>query len=499
MGGALTFPAGSTLTLTASGDNTYGQILAPGEAVSLTSGLTINVNVPNTATFSGSPLQVISGAGASGNTVLVNSLNPRYSFTALNNSSDPAGHSTSNNVLLFPAIVAALPPASPAAGAGNAFNAALPGATGDLLLVQSLVSALGSLAAIAAAQEQFAPIVNGDNAMMSLQVLDSFQNRWQTNLLRARGADICYDRFDPAGCPTVCNPCSGSGRANAWNGEGFWADVFAYGADQHTRQRIEGYDAQTFGVMGAWQQRIYEHWQAGLGLGYAHTHVSGDAGQIAANHLNINTVEATAFLGYNKGPWFLDSFFTTDWNDYDGYRHIVFAGVDRVASSDYDGQGYSLLFSGGYNFYFGKVFTITPLASIQFQKLHIDGYTESGAGALDLVQESQHYNVIESGLGVMLGSGFMPIENCCSILNSEVHAIWYYDLETFLYRNTSYFSGGGPAFDTIGTRPGRSKLDLGISSTIFTARGLSLQLGYDAYFRSNYIGQEGNLSISYRI
>lgn len=498
MGGALTFPAGSSFTLTASGDNTFGQILAVGQALSLTSGLTVNVNVPNTAAFSGAPLQVISGEGASGNTVLVNSLNPRYSFTALNNASDPAGHGTSNNVLLFPAIVPALPPGTTGSGAGSAFDAAVAGGTPDMLFVQGLVNGLGSSAAIAAAQMQFAPIVNGDNAFMSFQALNQFQNTWGNNLLRARAANICFDRCAPAGSPTLCDPCTESGRKNAWNGDGIWFEGFGYNADQDTRQDIAGFDAQTFGFMGAVQRPISEFWQAGIGLGYARTNISGDESTAAANHLRINTLEGTLYLGYNRGAWFLDGLFTVDWNDYTGLRSITFPGFNRIANSHYDGEGYSLLFSSGYNIYFNRSFTVTPLASIQFQKLDIDEYTESGADSLDLVQDSQNYNVIRSGLGLRAGFPITPLFNFSSILYSEIHAMWYYDIEEFRYNNTSRFQGGGPAFDTEGVRPARSEIDLGISSTIYAFANFSLQLGYDAYVRNNYLGQEANLSLSYR-
>ncbi len=498
MGGALTFPASSSFTLTASSDTTFGQILAVGQALSLTSGLTVNVDVPNTAVFSGAPLQVISGEGASGNTVLVNSLNPRYSFTALNSSADPAGNGTSNNVILFPAIVSAIPPGSTGSGAVGAFDAAAAGATGDMLFVQGLVNGLGSLAAIAAAQAQFVPIVNGDNAIMSFQALNQFQNNWTNNLLRARAADICFDRCAPAGCPTHCDPCTESGRKNAWNGNGIWFDGFGYHADQDTRQEIAGFDAQTFGFMGAIQRPISEFWQAGFSLGYARSHINGDDSTAAANSMRINTLEGTLYLGYNRGPWFLDSLFTFDWNDYTGSRSITFPGLNRIANSNYHGEGYSLLFSSGYNIYFNRSLTVTPLASMQFQKLHIDGYTESGAESLNLVQDAQNYDVIRSGLGLMAGSPITPVFFCCDILYTEVHAIWYYDIEGFQYKNTSRFQGGGPAFVTEGVSPARSEIDLGISSTIYAVANLSFQLGYDAYIRNNYLGQVGNLSVSYR-
>jgi len=62
---------------------------------------------------------------------------------------------------------------------------------------------------------------------------------------------------------------------------------------------------------------------------------------------------------------------------------LVGSSINRIAKAEYDGQQYTAYGEAGYYIPAGNI-NLTPLASLQYTRLHLDGYTETGADALNL-------------------------------------------------------------------------------------------------------------------
>lgn len=515
--GAVTFPSGAQITVRALSDLVFGNISAPGSAINFTTGLQVNMLVDNSVVLSGVPLQVVTGTsgtfGPGSAPITVTSDNVRFTFTGLN----PAG---TGNVLIFPTVVPGILPTPVATPVATAFDQAglivagtLPavaltqpaailnfGLPGDFLFVQQRVTALNNLFEIGNAQAQFAPIVDGADAIMSMEALNQFQGLWQSNLMKARTAKMCFKCDDPcrslAPCSNSCKPCAAlASGENVWNGEGLWIDGFGYTAHQSTRMFVPGYKANMYGAMMGIQHPISEHWQFGVSGGYASTHVNGKGIQI--NGSRIGTTEGTFYLGYNCDSWFFDHFFSYGWNRYKDFRNIIFPGFARVARANYHGQEYAYLFSGGHNFFFESGFTVTPLASLELQKLRMEGYTETGAISLNLIQRPQRYGVVQPGLGLMVG---YPVYFGCATLYTEVHGKWLYDVFDYRIKNRSTFAGAanGPLFETRGVSPSPTQINAGASTTLYAVGNLSLKASYEMNYRHHFMSHAGKASIGYK-
>lgn len=497
--GSVTFPANASITVRALSDTVFGRINAPGSAINFTTGLQVNMLVDNTVILSGTPLQVVTGTsgtfGPSSAPITVTSNNVRFTFTGLN----PAG---TGNVLVFPTVVpAVIPPGLPPAVIPviATIDALALGATGDLLTIQAALTALNDLEAIAFAAAQLAPTLNGGDAFMSFEAVSQMQNAWQSNLAKARTANMCYTSCDPmclSQCQPACDPCDPCCKPaceTAWNGEGVWIEGFGSGSRQGTRSLIPGFDAKTGGGMVGIQRPISQDWQVGISGGYAHTNIQGKGG-IQRNATKIETPAGTLYLGYTEGPWFLDNFATYAWNRYKGYRHIVFPGIDRTANAKYHGREFAALVSGGYNFSYRCGVTITPLASIQYLRLKIGGYTETGALAINLIQRPQRYEVVQTGLGMMLGYPF-PLD--CGTLYAEIHGKWLRDVKHYHVNISSKLLGGGPFFNVQGVSPVRHQGNVGLSTTFFTAGNWAIKGSYECYFRTKYTNHQGRATVAY--
>lgn len=513
IGNSLTFATSPVINLTTQSDTNHGMINV-GAIVSFPndgSNLTVNAHVPLNASFSGNPIAIVEGgAGGTGPItspttgipVVVTSDLPRIKFTGENPVN--MGGVNSGRVFITPSIVPAPIPPGPGQCIASAFENAALGATGDLAAVQAILNALSiidpTLKLVGAAEAQMAPIVNGDTVAMSFEAINQFQNLWSNNLVRARAVNICYNPSNL--CDLVRgDDCCGFREELPWNGEGVWLDTFGYFPDQKKRHDILGYDADMYGVMLAVQRPLCNDVQVGIGGGYAHTKIRGKgdpAAGFAFNGNKINTGDATLYLGYSPGCWYVDTFLSGAWNRYEGFRHITFPGLDHVANSKYNGQEYAALISTGYLFSC-NCFNITPIASLQYAHLHLDGYTETGDGlgsSLNLRQKSQQYDTLQTGLGLMVG---YSLDTCLGLLYLEAHSKWLYNCIDYRIRNlASLTSIPCTCCTTNGVTAGRSILETGIGATLFTCGNFGLNATYEFTYREDFTAHEATLSAVYR-
>jgi len=224
--------------------------------------------------------------------------------------------------------------------------------------------------------------------------------------------------------------------------------------------------------------------RAGLGLGYAQSVINGN---MYGDSTDVNSYQTTAYIGHERGPWFIRGSASMGWNDYSSERPIVFPGVDRTANAHYSGQDYTVLANTGYHISAPQKFTVTPLASLQYSRVNIDGYTETDAGDIDLQVQPQGYDFVESGLGTKVerdfsyhGWMFVP----------EVHAEWLYELNNPALDETAKFTAAvSPSFTTPGLKTDPDMFHMGAGLTVLSCAcsttKMSLEAGYDYYWTND--------------
>ena len=132
----------------------------------------------------------------------------------------------------------------------------------------------------------------------------------------------------------------------------------------------------------------------------------------------------------------------------------------------------------------------------------MDGYTETGAGDINLQVASQSYNFLESGLGVNVARHF-DLEGGRDLL-PEIHFKWLHELLNPNIQNTAIFTATGSAsFVTSGLNTAPDTLDIGAGLTLLSCgcseRTWSVEGLYDFYWRSqNYSAHQVTLAASYR-
>ncbi|MBE3144628.1 MAG: autotransporter outer membrane beta-barrel domain-containing protein, partial [Planctomycetes bacterium] len=336
----------------------------------------------------------------------------------------------------------------------------------DLVDVLAPIGAIADPVAVVNAVAQLAPSTPSLAApLVTFRGIRQFQNLWSSRL------DMCREVSEP----NKENPdCRDNEPRNGW-----WLKGFGYSGNQDAREGFTGYNARTLGTMIACDTPIGLDTRAGLGFGYARSTINGETFDASTE---FDSYQAIAYIGHEDGPWFVNGSASFGWNEYSSMRHIEFPGVDRKATTKYSGQDYSAFVSTGFHLSAPQEFTITPLASLQYTRMHLDGYTERGAGDIDLKAKSQDYDFLESGLGVKVERYFSDRNGTSYV--PEGHFNWFHELSNPELKQTAkYTAAGSGSFTTPGLKTADDMFNVGGGLTLLScacsATTWSLEAVYD--------------------
>jgi outer membrane autotransporter protein len=206
---------------------------------------------------------------------------------------------------------------------------------------------------------------------------------------------------------------------------------------------------------------------------------------------NRGDSDIDAFIGSLYGSWFteryyLDASLSYGYQEYENNRNVTVGAIHRNANSDHDGSIFSGYLEGGYNVSFGR-WMLGPFASLNYLYLDEDGFTESGAGSLDLSVDDRQTDALFSQLGTVV-AGRLAYENF--ELMPEVRLAWKYDFDIDDQVITSAFAGApGVKFSIDGQDVERNSLVVEVGATLFHKNGLSIPVKYAAEFQDGYTAQ----------
>ncbi|MFA6356508.1 MAG: autotransporter domain-containing protein [Candidatus Omnitrophota bacterium] len=466
--GIYTQNAGSTLSLDADSASSFGYVTSASNAVVNTES-TVHVNVggylPNNAT-----LKVVDGAGGTGvKAPAVTSSNPKYSFSA--SSADGDLILTVNRSGAGLGFVSDATTSNEAAAAEVLDNITNP--SGDM---QNVLDTLDSMDAAAV----------GQSLLTMTPVVDSgVTNTSNTAIAQFLGATV--QRIEGLFARLHADGTGVSTGSKGSNGFEAWGKGFGESAKQDARGPSNGYSATIWGTaLGGDLPVSDDRIRLGASGGYA---FSGINSKDNSGSTDINSYQAAFYSAYldPDRPYYFNSTFSFAYNTYRGGRNIDIGPVRRIANASYKGQQYSVLLDGGYTIK-TKTVNITPIASIQYLRLHLSGYTETGADALNLSVASQDYDLLESGLGMKFDRPF-PVS--FGSLVPEVHIRWLHDYITDKQATTSTFAGGGGSFATNGFSPARNALNVGGRLALVTKGNWSFDANYDFEYKEDYASHTG--------
>lgn len=479
--GALALPAAGVINTTIFSETDYGQIVPVG-AATIGNNLQINVTVTGLIANGTSFNIVDATSGTTGSVVIATSMTPSYAFSAAPSTAGLVTITTTQ----IPLVVVIGPGPGPVVPVIAPVIDALP-VTPDTQPVLDAIAALPTPAAVTDALAQLAPAVaNLAAPHVIFRATERFQDLMLAHLDGPCGQGRPEDRREiRRETAEACEPEDLRPH--------FWASVSGYYGDQDNEDGFEGYDSRVVGGTVAFDVPLSATAHTGVGVTYLRSTLDAETYE---NDSDIESYQVTAFLRYAPDDWFINGFLTYGMDDYESTRRILFPGVDETALADYSGHQYTALAATGYHFYLDDEGTIlTPAVTLQYTRLHVDAYTETGAGAINLDTSEQNYDFVQAGIGAKLARDYVLSGG--DVVRPELHARWLHSLGDDTMTNTATFTGGGPAFTVDGLQTDANLYEVGLGLVFVGDETWSLETGYDYHWNSeNYAAQRAMLTLA---
>ncbi|WP_169545044.1 autotransporter family protein [Novispirillum itersonii] len=284
---------------------------------------------------------------------------------------------------------------------------------------------------------------------------------------------------------------TGVASGETLKGLGVWGQGFGSTATQQERKAVSGYDADTYGLAFGVDARVADPVRAGVSFAYARTGVDS-TGDRTGSGQDIDSYITSLYGTYTGKRWYVDGALTYGVHSYDSTRQVAIAGAAaQTLTADYTGQQWGARAEAGMPLTFGAV-VVTPLASLAYNTLKQDGYTETG-GAAALGVGSSSTDSIRSGLGGKVSARVATVGNWEVIPNAR--AVWNHEFNGSAPDQTSAFVAGGASFTTPGTDIAADHLTLGLGVDVASVRNTTLSVKYDADIADRYLSHTASLQL----
>jgi outer membrane autotransporter protein len=183
---------------------------------------------------------------------------------------------------------------------------------------------------------------------------------------------------------------------------GLWArGNYSFG-DKDTTAASPGFDAEQWALVGGIDYRLSDKAVIGAALSYGAATIDFDPH--SEGGLDTQSWAASLYgSAYAAKNFYFDGIVNIASSGYDADRNISYIDgsglVNADAAGDTDGMTYSAGLSGGYDFLVGGL-TLSPNLGVFYIDATIDGFTEEGAGGLNLVYDEQKFKSLTANIGV---------------------------------------------------------------------------------------------------
>jgi len=260
--------------------------------------------------------------------------------------------------------------------------------------------------------------------------------------------------------------------------------------DQDPTSRDLGFDFYTAGMTAGVDYRVTDQLILGAALGYLRTKSTFDA---SGGDSRINGYSVSVYGNYYPvEKLYLDGIATFGWNEYRNERNIAGA---FTADSNTDGTQFAISVSTGYDFNAGAL-TFGPTVRVNYVRVHIDGYRETGADAFNLKIGSQTIESVTSAVG---GDVRYAISTAWAVLVPQLSFEWEHE-----YKGNSRTVTAGVLADpatSVAVRtasPDRDYANLGASLSATFTGGVAAFVNYHVVLgRANFTSHAFNTGIRF--
>ncbi|MCB2055285.1 MAG: autotransporter outer membrane beta-barrel domain-containing protein [Geminicoccaceae bacterium] len=212
--------------------------------------------------------------------------------------------------------------------------------------------------------------------------------------------------------------------------------------DKDDTSEVEGFDFDTGNLVAGIDYRITPSLIAGVAIGYSRFEADFDSTIDSPGGQSLdNDSYSVSLYGtyYTEQGLFIDGVGRIGYGDYESDRHIFIPNpggvdidgdgnpdgdIDRKARGDFDSLFFDVGLTAGYDIPLGGA-TVTPRVAVSYARAEIDGFSEKGAGGLNLEFDDQTAESFTTTIGAQAS---MPLSFDFGVLTPSVNAAWVFEL-----------------------------------------------------------------------
>nr|WP_244629787.1 autotransporter outer membrane beta-barrel domain-containing protein [Martelella limonii] len=272
-----------------------------------------------------------------------------------------------------------------------------------------------------------------------------------------------------------------------------WSRALGSGATQDSQGDASGYTQSTGGLQIGGQAELSDGWFLGSGLTYESSWFRNDNG---AQKLSQDSFVGAVALKKEIGPWLFGLVGGGGYNWGDSRRYINLDTLSATATGNPDSAMFFGRFRASYEIALGDAYYMRPRVDLDVINMHQYGYTETGAGALNLMVDGNSDTAFGITPGIEFGARIPFLEDWPARLYGDLGVSF---ISADEWETTSRFAGlssmeSFSTFTPIADTVGHVTLGLDLAKR----QGMELKLQYDGSFADDYRSHTGSLRFGYR-
>ena len=209
----------------------------------------------------------------------------------------------------------------------------------------------------------------------------------------------------------------------------------------------------------------------GLALGYTKTGADTFGG-----NLDVDSYQLAGYGGWERDALYLNGEVDFGYHRTGSERLVTVGALSGVATGDYNGYNVGTTLEAGKHFNISDATTVTPFIGLSYQHSNRDGFTETGAGALNLAVKSDSQDSLRTSIGVQVATTVTHNQTELTPYASVAYARENLDSTSTLQAGLS--SVPNTTFQVDGTKLDRNRLQINAGFTGKISDSTSFNVGY---------------------
>jgi autotransporter-associated beta strand protein len=274
---------------------------------------------------------------------------------------------------------------------------------------------------------------------------------------------------------------------------GVFLRPFGVLASQAAGSERTGYSSSTGGLTGGLTFRPNPGLTLGLAPGYFTQSVKMKT--LGGANGTVSDFSLALMGSYRRGDWFVEGLVRGGYDVMNANRTIAIPSTTLAAKANWTGWNATAAVDSGYDFHLGET-TLGPVASVEWQNLRQNPYSESRAGALGLSINGRSDQSLTTTLG---GRIFRKFETKIGAVTPEARLAWegqWIGAPRSIFASFDGNSQSGFTTKTAFHNYNAALVDAGVSVAMSQSLCATVRVGVEL-FRPGYTSQAASLGIKY--